>query len=450
MTDAESTDPAAVRLEQAIAQATQVDQQLRTAIGDATPRLGLIEADLKRLADSVQSSMAAVQDRLAAMEAASKAAGALLTQIEEANRKANSEAGYAYNAKGSAEEHAKAIAQIRGITEVDAAAVAASKTAADALTQALTQARSKADEHVQHLAQVHETAGRSAESVSAAAVRVAAALPAIDKGTNDANAISAAKAGADAGLAAIQSTQNQLGEILGKASADATVINKNSEESSRLVGEMGAAKKRVDTMTATLADYEQGVQKSRADLDALREKIEALLPGATSAGLASAFHAQKERFRWPQWVWLALFVCGILALIAAAATGLPATAESWEPILRHIINRLPLVAPLVWLSIYAGHHYNMALRMQEEYAFKEAVSRAFEGYKREMEAIDCASDGGEKPLVTLCENVLSALAERPGRIYEGKTDVATPLTPLANILKELVAAIKKRENSIAN
>ena len=78
------------------------------------------------------------------------------------------------------------------------------------------------------------------------------------------------------------------------------------------------------------------------------------------------------------------------------------------------------MAPVVWLAIYAGRNYMMSLRMEEDYAYKEAISTAFEGYKREMEKITADENQNPTPLTILCTNILSAIAERPGRIYEGK------------------------------
>ena len=62
----------------------------------------------------------------------------------------------------------------------------------------------------------------------------------------------------------------------------------------------------------------------------------------------------------------------------------------------------------------------LSLRLEEDYAYKEAISTAFEGYKREMEKITTADSQGAIPLTILCTNVLRAIAERPGRMYEGK------------------------------
>ena len=85
--------------------------------------------------------------------------------------------------------------------------------------------------------------------------------------------------------------------------------------------------------------------------------------------------------------------------------------------------------------------------MEEDYAFKEAVSTAFEGYKREMQAIPPSAGSEVSPLVTLCENVLRALAERPGGIYDGRAELITPLTPATSVLKDMMAEYLKRRDA---
>jgi hypothetical protein len=117
--------------------------------------------------------------------------------------------------------------------------------------------------------------------------------------------------------------------------------------------------------------------------------------------------------------------------------------------LRHFVSRLPLIAPLVWLAVYAGHHHGLALRLQEEYAYKEAVSTAFEGYKREMAGIGSTGPDGQNPLTTLCENVLRTLGQRPGRIYEGKHQEITPLTPVANAVRDGMEAATAAVGKVA-
>jgi len=45
--------------------------------------------------------------------------------------------------------------------------------------------------------------------------------------------------------------------------------------------------------------------------------------------------------------------------------------------------------------------------------------------------------------MTLCDNVLVTLAQRPGRIYEGRHEDITPLAPLTKVLADTTAATGK-------
>ena len=59
-----------------------------------------------------------------------------------------------------------------------------------------------------------------------------------------------------------------------------------------------------------------------------------------------------------------------------------------------------------------------------------------------MESIQ-GVDVGVRPLMTLCENVLLTLAQRPGRIYESRQKDITPLAPLMKVFEEgITKAIK--------
>jgi len=78
----------------------------------------------------------------------------------------------------------------------------------------------------------------------------------------------------------------------------------------------------------------------------------------------------------------------------------------------------------------------MSLRMEEDYAYKEAISTSFEGYKREMEKITASDGENPTPLTILCTNILRAIAERPGRIYESKPEDITLLSEIQALAKK--------------
>jgi hypothetical protein len=193
--------------------------------------------------------------------------------------------------------------------------------------------------------------------------------------------------------------------------------------------------------------YEERIANSLKDLEALITRATGLLPGFASASLAHSFNEEKKRFAIPQQRWLKIFILcivglGIVALpsFVTAIVGTP--PESWGAIFRSMSMRLPIVIPLVWLAIYAGRNYMLSIRLEEDYAYKEALSKAFEGYKREMEKIEAGDAANPTPLTTLCSNILTAIAERPGRIYEGKRK--EDMTPLAEALATAEEFRKKK------
>lgn len=393
---------------------------------------------------------------------------AAVRTAEEASSKANSESGFAYNAKQNAEEHAKAISQVRGSVDADFTWLTTTKKNAEELAQAILAAKTTSDADAHIVAEARTTIEKEAATVRAASERVSSVLSTIEKNQSDvaialkeatdANAmVAVAKAKAEASANAVQGLQTQLAETAAKANSDGTAISKGESESKSLLASMGEIVATAKTTHERVAEYQKELSNLTEMFETLHRKIEGLLPNATSAGLASAFRNQKARFTKPQRNWLITFVTAIILLLVAGLVGLPGfwswgansgTQESWDSILRHFATRLPLVAPLVWLAIFAGRNYMLALRVEEEYAFKEAVSTAFEGYKREMAGISASGDGALPPIVTLCENVLRALARRPGRIYEGRQEDITPLTPVARVITDAavdVANTAKRE-----
>jgi hypothetical protein len=69
---------------------------------------------------------------------------------------------------------------------------------------------------------------------------------------------------------------------------------------------------------------------------------------------------------------------------------------------------------------------------------------SFEGYKREMEKIETGDASNLNPLNTLCRNVLMAMADRPGRIYEGKHRDITPFNEARGAVEKVAEFSKKQ------
>jgi hypothetical protein len=408
-----------------------------------------------------------VSELITAISAAKDRAEAAAVAAEQANAKANSESGFAYNAKQNAEEHAKAISQVRGTVDADYNWLTTTKANAEEAAQAISRAKVSSEADVELLAKAKSSAEQDASRAAAAQDRAEKAAataenygnalgPLWTRANEETSSVTQAKGTVEACATTVQSLQAQVTEQAAKAAIDALTITARETESKSILQSMHESSAAAVEAHGGVVNYKAKLLELEKQFEELRAKTESLLPGATSAGLASAFRDQKQRFDQPQKRWLWTFIIAVALLLLAGCVGLPglslvsATTEkpSWDTILRHLVNRLPLVVPVVWLGIYAGRNYMLALRMQEEYAFKEAISATFEGYKREMAAI-AGAEPSALPILKLCENVLLTLAQRPGRIYEGQHEDITPLAPVIKAVGEVTAKITQELGDVA-
>lgn len=141
--------------------------------------------------------------------------------------------------------------------------------------------------------------------------------------------------------------------------------------------------------------YESEIKAKKGDWEAkytaLIEKIESLLPGATSTGLAKAYQDQALKYQNPYWVWSTVFITITLGMIAFAVGSLHDSTTISDAIIR-IISRLPFFVPAIWLAIFASKQQSQNRRLQEEYAYKESLSKSYEGYKREIEKLPASAE----------------------------------------------------------
>ncbi|MFW8591075.1 hypothetical protein ACOI22_09765 [Glaciecola sp. 2405UD65-10] len=150
---------------------------------------------------------------------------------------------------------------------------------------------------------------------------------------------------------------------------------------------------------------------------ALNEQIEQLLPGATSAGLASAFKEMKDSFMKPIKFNSILFYVSIGLLVVTAFVS---TVDSFwtenevikfiditdlKNLLSNLSHKLPVILPVLWLAIFASKRRSEAQRLQQEYAHKEAISKSYQNFKRQ---IDELQDGRKEELL---EQLLGAAIE---------------------------------------
>jgi hypothetical protein len=395
-----------------------------------------------------------------------------LKDAEVARKKADSEALYAFNAKNNCEIHATAIASLKGTVEVDANSIATNKQRSDELLAAVNTGKATIDADVKTINDRRKEVDQSALGIVKAAEAGTARLGDIDRSKESAETALKAtndvlKAATKAGTST-EEAQKQAEQLAADAAALTATIAENHKAAKQNADDTEALLLQAHTSEANLkkvldhlaksdeiaSGHEDRVKKLSEELESLIQRVEGLLPGATSAGLASSFNKQKARFVVPQTRWLWTFVGCITVLVVLAlpsflsAIGVSLfghpTDMGWDATWRSLTLRLPIVLPLIWLAIYAGRNYMLSLRLEEDYAYKEAISTAFEGYKRQMEKIAAGDAVSPTPITTLCTNVLMAIAERPGRIYEGKQQDINLLTELSLALEKGTDLSKKK------
>ena len=267
----------------------------------------------------------------------------------------------------------------------------------------------------------------------------------------------------------LTAAQTQLTDIEGskaraKAAADTAAEMQVAATASKTAAEveMGAVKRALEgavadsAKTQALADkaaiieeriaqYENTLKELHAGSATQLKTILALLPGATSAGLASAFDMRRKTFLEPTKRWQAIFVGSIALLVLLAATGVAQAYFSraslnYDDLLRLWILRLPIAASLIWLALHSSREASLAKRLEEDYGFKSAISSSFQGFQQQMKEIGVSAAPGS-PLGKLCEDTLATLASHPGRIYEKHALTITPAAEIAEIVKATVEAV---------
>jgi hypothetical protein len=214
-------------------------------------------------------------------------------------------------------------------------------------------------------------------------------------------------------------------------------------------------KRELDLRFEQLATYETE-QATRQE--ALFTRIESLLPGATSAGLASSYKTLKDNFEKPisnytrafYGAMLALLLGG-LALVIDSFTLWPfhielSRAADWEEMLRTLLTRLPVIIPVVWFAIFSATRRSQYERLQQEYAHKEAFASSYESYKKQLQELKIDADLLQQELIA---KAIEAIAFNASKTLDGKHEEKLPMMQLlekVNLgeLKELLELVKNK------
>lgn len=216
------------------------------------------------------------------------------------------------------------------------------------------------------------------------------------------------------------------------------------------LGEAQSAATKAETSFKAVAEFVKSAEeyemrnslsrKNLADLNTeysevfenLKRSIENLLPGATSAGLAEAFADRKLSILKSQMLWKWAFGIG-LASTAAVALCVIVYPDFFKPkditvndgqllwIVAALIPKIAVLGAPIWLAAFAAKQLAVRFRLEEDYAYKEALAKSFEGYKNQMTGVTTGGIDG-----ALAGMVLTAMGKAPVDLYEKRVSTESP------------------------
>ena len=232
----------------------------------------------------------------------------------------------------------------------------------------------------------------------------------------------------------------------GAAETDAVAIVSAREAAVESAAQTKALADKAVTVEERITAYEERLAGLESQCAAQLEEITRLLPGATSAGLATAWDIRRQSFLKPSKRWQWIFVGSVCAIVVLTAQGLWHVFQtekilSYDELYRLWLSRLPVVGVLVWLAMHASRESALAKRLEEDYGYKSAIASTFQGFHTQMSEIG-TSAVPNSPLAKLCEDTLTIIASPPGRIYDKHQLTVSPTAHLTDAAKAVGNVVK--------
>lgn len=166
-----------------------------------------------------------------------------------------------------------------------------------------------------------------------------------------------------------------------------------------------ALKFKLNDLKTELEDLHNGWEEKYSTLST---KIEGLLPGATSAGLAKSYHDQKESYKYPNYIWSFVFSATMIGMVIYAVLTISKSPDLSTAFM-NILSRAPFFIPTIWLALFASKQQSQNRRLEQEYAYKESLAKSYDGYKREIEKLPTSTESNE-----IMEKLVSSMVDAAG------------------------------------
>ena len=263
--------------------------------------------------------------------------------------------------------------------------------------------------------------------------------------------------------------KQEIDDFYSNISDKSKEINELTEDSSATLQELSNFYDKIfgkdDENGKKVSGLKQEIDQRRIDLDEFKQKqedrynelnkqIENLLPGATSAGLSSAYSEMRNKFsknsEWYGWgFYFSLFVLlmTVLCIKDVVLVGdIPLDKGIWISLLVLLGNfavKMPFIIPALWLVIFISRRRSEAERLSQEYAHKEVLAKSYDSYKQQIEKL--SKEDQEKLLPVLMEGMIKAISLNPAETLDKKHQSDSPISEVLkdkNFIDSIVDKLK--------
>ncbi|GHD59811.1 hypothetical protein [Jeongeupia chitinilytica] len=207
-------------------------------------------------------------------------------------------------------------------------------------------------------------------------------------------------------------------------------------------------------LSAATSASEQSALLNQHEVDAksVLERCESAYSAATSVGLAAAFTERSVSLTRSMWVWVVGLIISLCAggiwghVQLGSLTSLLSDSKASNLVVsvNSILTVLSVGAP-IWFAWISTKQIGQRFRLAEDYAFKASVSRAYEGFRKEVARFDKDMEA------RLLSSALSRLDELPLRLVEPDTH-GSPWHELASseLVKQALKTVPGFGAEVAN
>ncbi len=195
---------------------------------------------------------------------------------------------------------------------------------------------------------------------------------------------------------------------------------------------------KIDNMQKQLA---QNIEANEKKQQALLNKIEELLQGASTVALAKAFEEHKKQFDKPNKLWQWVFICTLVGLMGLSITAFFVSNPDLNEMWKITLGNLPFIGAGVWLAIFASKQRSQNVRLQQEYAYKEDVAKLYYGLKNEIEQLD-NSELGQRLNESVIQILVETVSYNPSKTLDNKSH--NDKGPILEALKSISETIQAR------